>query len=243
MKLYIGIDDTDSIEQGATGESAKQMMKMIENNWGECRGLTRHQLFLHPDIAYTSHNSSMCFIADVEAIYIKELIKEAGRFLETYSAPGSDPGLCVAVEEYLCDNSRLIAFGYDTKKKIMDKCAAYNLAGKLDIHLSEHGGTGDGIIGALAAVGLRMTDNDGRFQGRLNLKYPGAIMTVEEIISNSPTETVCSIDSYQLKSDEKVVLGNKLKTVLLDGKCTLLVYRREGSSIWETCTNVHIEAY
>ncbi len=102
MKIYVGIDDTDSIDQGATGESANQLIKLIENQrWGNCQGLTRHQLLLHPDIAYTSHNSSMCFTADIKAVYLNPLIEEAGKFLERDSAPGSDPGLCVAAAEQL----------------------------------------------------------------------------------------------------------------------------------------------
>lgn len=244
MKVFVGIDDTDSIEQGATGISAKQLIKMIENHhWGSCQGLTRHQLLLHPDIAYTSHNSSMCFIADMDAGYLEPLIKEAGKFLEYDSAPGSDPGLCVAAEELLQDTKTLIAFGYETKKRIMTKEEAYGLAKNLGVHLSEHGGTGLGVIGALAGVGLRMTNNDGRFQGLLKLKIPGETIRVAEIKSSSPVERVQSLNGYILRDDEELRLGVKLKTVLLDGKRTLLVYCPAGGLEWETCTNAHLEDY
>ncbi|SFH10200.1 tRNA(Ile2) 2-agmatinylcytidine synthetase [Desulfotomaculum arcticum] len=244
MKIYVGIDDTDNIDQGATGASANQVIKIVEeNHWGSCQGLTRHQLLLHPDIAYTSHNSSMCFIAEIEAACLEPLIEEAGQFLEQHSAPGSDPGLCVVVEEQLRDTESLIAYGYETKIRIMTKEEAYALAGKLGVHLSEHGGTGLGVIGALAGVGLRMTNNDGRFQGKLQLKAPGAIINVAEIISSSPVERVQSVDGYVLREDEEVRLGNKLKTVLLDGKRILPVYRREDGLAWETCTNSHLEHY
>lgn len=47
MKIFVGIDDTDSIDQGATGQSANRLIKIIENKqWGRCQGLTRHQLLL-----------------------------------------------------------------------------------------------------------------------------------------------------------------------------------------------------
>ena len=244
MKIYVGIDDTDSIDQGATGESANQLIKLIEERrWGRCQGLTRHQLLLDPAIPYTSHNSSMCFTADLEAVYLPSLIEEAGRFLEQNSAPGSDPGLCVAVEEHLERAEELIAYGYETKIRIMTKAEAYGLAGKLGVHLSEHGGTGIGVIGALAGVGLRMTNNDGRFQGRLKLKGPGATMSVAEIKSCSPVERVQSLAGRILGDDEELRLGKKLKTVLLNGKRTLLVYRPEGEPGWETCTNRHLEDY
>ncbi|MBP7332386.1 MAG: hypothetical protein KBA08_08790 [Firmicutes bacterium] len=244
MKIYVGIDDTDSIEQGATGQSANQLIKLIENQrWGSCQGLTRHQLLLHPDIAYTSHNSSMCFTADIEAIYLNSLIEEAGKFLERDSAPGSDPGLCVVAAEQLQGAEELIAYGYETKKRIVTKEEAYTLARKLGVHLSEHGGTGLGVIGALAGVGLRMTNNDGRFQGRLKIKKPGATISVAEIKSSSPVDRVQSVDGYVLQENEEVRLGEKLKTVLLDGMRNLLVYRRESGREWETCTNAHLENY
>lgn len=244
MKIYVGIDDTDSIDQGATGESANQLIKLIEERrWGSCQGLTRHQLLLHPAIPYTSHNSSMCFTADLEAANLHSLIEEAGKFLEQNSAPGSDPGLCVAVEEQLERVEELIAYGYETKVRVMTKAEAYGLAGKLGVHLSEHGGAGIGVIGALAGVGLRMTNNDGRFQGKLKLKGPGATMSVAEIKSSSPVETVQSLAGRILRDDEELRLGKKLKTVLLNGKRTLLVYRPEGEPGWETCTNTHLEDY
>lgn len=244
MKIYVGIDDTDNIEQGATGKSANQLMRIIEEqSWGKCRWLTRHQLLLHPDIAYTSHNSSMCFTADIEAVYLNSLIEEAGKFLERDSAPGADPGLCVVTAEQLQGAEELIAYGYETKKRIVTKEEAYGLAKKLRIHLSEHGGTGLGVIGALAGVGLRLTNNDGRFQGRLKIKKPGATISVAEIKSSSPVDRVQSVDGYVLQEDEEVRLGEKLKTVLLDGMRNLLVYRRENNLEWETCTNAHLENY
>lgn len=244
MKTFVAIDDTDSINEGSTGESANQIIKLIKkNHWGSCQGLTRHQLLLHPDIAYTSHNSSMCFIANIESGCIELLIKEAGGFLERNSAPGSDPGLCIAVEEQIRDMDELISFGYEAKKRIITKEEAYELAKKLGVHLSEHGGTGLGVIGALAGVGLRMTNNDGRFQGRLELKASGTILSVREILSTSPTETVQSLEGYALGKDEVVQLGDKLKTVLLNGKRVLLVYHQEESDVWKTCTNAQLEKY
>jgi hypothetical protein len=248
MRVYVAIDDTDSIEVGATGQTANHLIKKIEDNqWGTCRALTRHQLLLHPDIPYTSHNSSMCFITEIEPQYLSDLIVEASNLLQNESAPGSDPGLCVVVEEQLQTREQLqtlVAFGYKAKEKVIEKQEAYDLACELKLHLSEHGGTGQGIIGALAAVGLRMTNNDGRFQGRLKIKAPGELISVGEIKNNSPVEQVQSLGGYVLDNDEQVCLGEKLKTVLLAGKCTLLVYIEEkGKPEWKTCTSNQLKDY
>ncbi|MGI5879545.1 MAG: hypothetical protein ACOX6L_02970 [Syntrophomonadaceae bacterium] len=248
MKIYIAIDDTDNLEIGATGQTANDLIKMIENNqWGNCQAVTRHQLLLHPDIPYTSHNSSMCFIAEIKPEYLNDLIAEAGNLLQRESAPGSDPGLCIVIEEQVLVRGQmhiLVEFGYKVKEKVITKQEAYDLARQIDVHLSEHGGNGLGVIGALAAVGLRMTNNDGRFQGRLKLEAPEGLISVAGIKSNSQVERVQSLDGYLLQDDEQVRLGEKLKTVLLEGKRTLLVYS-EGNdkSEWKTCTNTQLKDY
>ena len=244
MKIYVAIDDTDSIDVGSTGESANEIIRHIENsNRGTCHGLTRHQLLIHEDIPYTSHNSSMCFTADIEAEFLEQLIRDAGNFLRSGSAPGSDPGLCVAVEERIPDSSRLMDFGRDAKIRIVTKDDAYSLAGDLGVHLSEHGGDGMGVIGALAGVGLRMTENDGRFQGKMKLKIEGDAVTVEEIMGLALVEIVKTKDGYVLDRDEMVRPGDNLKTVLLDGRRTLLVCRSENYSGWDACTKDQLKEY
>lgn len=242
MKVYIAIDDTDSLEMGATGRSANELRKLIKDEgWGEVQAVTRHQLLLHPDIPYTSHNSSMCFIADIpEECHIR-FIGAAGEFLERTSAPGSDPGLCVAVAEQIQDTELLMKFGFKAKEEIVSKEEAYKTAAICNVHLSEHGGTGEGVIGALAGIALRMSGNDGRFQGRTELKEPGAIMDIGDILAQSDIDEVQSIDGELLAADDTVILGEKVKSVLLDGKKKLLVYLEDDG--WHTCNNKQLRSY
>ncbi len=242
MKILIAIDDTDSLEIGATGQSANELRRIFKSKgWGQSEPVTRHQLLLHPDIPYTSHNSSMCFVLDSSPDTLEELIRCAGDFLSVSSAPGSDPGLCVAVEEHISCIDHLIEFGLRAKKEVLNKRDAYRTAEKCNVHLSEHGGTGLGIIGAIAGLALRLTGNDGRFQGKLLLGESGASMQAGEILAISEIEEIQSIDGQTLSSGETIIIGNKIKTVLLDGKRKLLVFRQ--SDQWHTCTNKHIVNY
>ena len=242
MKIFIGIDDTDSLEVGATGQSANELRKIIKDKgWGEPTPVTRHQLLLHPDVPYTSHNSSMCFTVDMGLDNLDEFINCAAEFLKTTSAPGSDPGLCVAVNDRIKDIDRLMTFGYKAKKEILNKEDAYKTAEDCGMHLSEHGGTGQGVIGALAGIALRMSGNDGRFQGRTKLKDIGETMDVGSIIAGTEIEEVQSIDGHVLTDDDTLIIGEKIKTVLLDGKRKLLVYRENDA--WHTANNKHLENY
>ncbi len=242
MKIYVAIDDTDNLEVGATGQSANELRKIMKDKgWGKPEPVTRHQLLIHPDVPYTSHNSSMCFTVDMGLEKLDEFINCAADFLETTSAPGSDPGLCVAVDDRINNIELLMSFGYKTKQEIVNMEEAYKIAEVCGIHLSEHGGTGQGIIGALAGIALRMSGNDGRFQGRTKLKDAGESMRIGEIIATTEIEEVQSIDGHVLADDEILIVGDKIKTVLLEGKRKLLVYRENEA--WHTCNNKHLENY
>lgn len=250
MKVFIGIDDTDDIDSLGTGEFAEILAKTVdERGWGKCSKVTRHQLFVHPDIPYTSHNSSMCFVSELAETKLEALISYAGEFLARETAKGSDPGLCVAVVDKVSNPELLMEFGGKAKKIVVTKDEAYGLAEKLGVHLSEHGGTGQGIIGALAGVGLRLTGNDGRFKGKYKINSAGNVATVEEIIAQTNIDMVKAIDGTVLKADEAVYLGEKVKSVLLDHRCVLLVAPVEKASDekasdevkWETCSMKYLK--
>lgn len=253
MKILVSIDDTDTIKTDdvdviGTGEIAGMIAEGIEkNNWGKCEPITRHQLLIHPDIPYTSHNSSMCFEADIDSSFLDQLIDFAANFLARESTPDSDPGLCVAVTERISRPAWLIAFGYMAKNYIMTKQEAYNLAKKLNIHLSEHGGTGQGVIGALAGAGLRLSGNDGRFKGKLKIKAKDGVISVGDICSQGKIDIVkCLEEGIILQDDDLIALGDAPKKVLLYGKSVLPVYpiREEGNQVrWQTYTKKQLKDF
>jgi hypothetical protein len=224
MKILLCIDDTDNLESRGTGELASILAGQIEERgWGFSQFVTRHQLLVHPDIPYTSHNSSMCFEADIESEVLDTVIVHAADFLERESAPGSDPGLCVSVVERLSDSEAIIAFGREAKRAVLTKQQAYDLAGRLGVHLSEHGGTGQGVVGALAGVGLRLSGNDGRLKGWLNIDTEGGIARVDQILAQTALGGVRTMDGLVLDPHEIVAVDSKPKAVLLDGKTYLMV--------------------
>jgi len=161
MKLYIGFDDTDNAEATiGTGKLARHFESLLPE---ECRvwGVVRQQLLVDPGIPYTSHNSSACVVLDIPDLSLVEtLLHRAVEHISRESLPGSDPGLCLAAEGHPALTS-LIAFGQKCTEKIVTQREAMEAAG--GIHLSGHGGTNDGIIGAAAAVGLTASGWSGRF--------------------------------------------------------------------------------
>ena len=77
-----------------------------------------------------------------------------------HAADGSDPGVCVIAEDAPV-SAKLMEFGLACTRRVMTQEDALR-AGR-GIHLSGHGGSNDGIIGAAAAVGLTAAGWYGRF--------------------------------------------------------------------------------
>jgi hypothetical protein len=245
METYVCIDDTDSLTSGSTGKLAARFIEIIEGRgWGSCSFISRHQLYVHPDIPYTSHNSAMCFIMDLNEQHYDSLIDYTADFLYHESEEGSDPGLCVAVTERIEYPGLLVDFGRKAKKAVLSKNDAYELAGSLGVHLSEHGGTGQGVIGALAGVGLRLTGDDGRIRGKLALGTVNEVLTVSRVLLHEDVDLVRSLQGGVPAPGDLVRLGEKVKTVLSGGKSVLLVapedeaHKGKGAcqAKWRTCT-------
>jgi hypothetical protein len=248
MEILVGIDDTDNLESKGTGHLAEALSHSLrKNGWGEGGPVTRHQMLIHPDIPYTSHNSSMCFSAHIKEEYFSDFVNFGRDFLSSESASGSDPGLCIGDIDKVVYPDELMRFGICAKKMVLKKEDAYGVARMTRVHLSEHGGTGLGVIGALAGIGLRMTGNDGRFKGHLKIGTPGYEMNVRELRQDRNIEVIKGIDNRILEDTEKVILGEKIKTVLLEGKSTLLVFQDmengDESGFWHTCTRYQLRKY
>lgn len=248
MKIYLSIDDTDNLDSPGSGQLAEVLAKELRDLGlvSTCSSITRHQLFVHEDIPYTSHNSSMCFSAGTDENNLAEIIGFAKKFLKNTSAPGSDPGLCVAVSGQSLDREALISFGLRAKRTVVTKGEAYSLAGQTGLHLSEHGGTGDGIVGALAGIGLRLQGSDGRIRGWLNLGKAGDITSTTSLCSHPFVDDVVDEKGNVLPEDAQVMLSEgKLKTVFLNHRQVLPVVRSHSNSgmMWATLTKSEVKRF
>ncbi len=240
----ICIDDTDDIGTKGTGEIAEEIATLLsDEQLSRCSFVTRHQLFVHPDIPYTSHNSAMCFQIrthlsqeDILEIAVSHLIRE--------SAGAADPGIAILDLRADVDHQALIEFGLQAKQEVKTKEAAYQLAELLGVHLSEHGGTGQGVIGALAGLGLRLQGDDGRIKGQFKIKgtEDGEVqLTVGEAIEQTGVDRVLSNTGESLCARTPLVLSDKVKAVYRDHQVSLLVYQEDG--IWRNAVKQQLKSY
>lgn len=247
MQVLISIDDTDNLESRGTGAIASLIAEAVQQNgWGSCSFITRHQLLVHPDIPYTSHNSAMCFSAEIGEGAIDQVIAFVTGFLDRECAEGSDPGLCVAVLDRIAQAPELIAFGQRAKLEVISMPEALDLAVRLGVHLSAHGGTGQGVIGALAGAGLRLSGNDGRMKGSLEGIVPGVVLRVGELLNHPDVDAVRCVEGGVVRDEDLVTIGDKPKTVMRDGASVLLVsaVRPDGGvASWQTLHRKQLRGY
>lgn len=156
--IIVGIDDTDTIDSRGTNHLAREIVRRAADHW-RCQCIVRHQLLFDSRIPYTSHNGSASMslepLSDAGPEALIELCRQTMR---DCFIPGSDPGLCVAKDV----GAEVIDFGRRCQLEIVTQDEPRKLALRYGIHLEGLGGTEGGVIGALAAVGLATTGNDGR---------------------------------------------------------------------------------
>jgi len=231
LRLLISIDDTDDMDSRGTGDIAELLAQgLADAGLAECGRVTRHQLLVHPDIAYTSHNSSMCFAGAIDDESLDEVTSWCMRTLAAESVTAADPGLCVVALETLLRPERLVAYGREAKQRVIGKHEAYRVARGLGVHLSEHGGTGIGVIGALAGAGLRLSGDDGRFKGKFRIPGDESGVARVQDIRGYGVDSVRTPTGDVLGDDEPVLVGPECKLVLLAGEAVLLVVPAEGAA-------------
>jgi hypothetical protein len=220
MKLLIGIDDTDNLESRGTGYIVRQLANwLVENHLAVPGGITRHQLLMDTRIPYTSHNSSACL--SVEADSVLSVWDACCEFLLRASASGSDAGLCIARPEQISD--RVMGFGNRAKLEVLTAGEAEQLAADLWIRLVGLTGTGGGIIGALAGVGLRQAGEDGRFLWLPGLRELRGAYPVAQICAEGHIDRICTLDGIDLAPETHVNVGEWVRPVLRGGQATLYV--------------------
>lgn len=233
MKLFICVDDTDDLTKStSTGKISDLIAQAVVDMGGTLvKGVTRHQLLLDEDIDYTSHNSSMCMELDVNDPNITiDLIREKSEeVLMSNVAESADPGLCFCIADELKEPDKLMAYGRRAQKEIISKQEAFDLADEIGgTILKEYGGTGIGVIGALAGVGLRLSGCDGTFRGGKDSKFANQGKFVSEWKDLTGVEQILDFDGNHLKDTDIVIMNDQMKFTHLDHMKTMMVKVKDG---------------
>jgi|GEM_PF-198948 len=225
MKFYLCLDDTDNIDSIGTGALVEMIKaRIIEDALGSCGNITRHQLLIDPKIPYTSHNSAMCLEGETTVAALPKIKEIALNVVIENAAPGSDPGLCIVENPTKQMQEQIMAYGKRATLEVLNKESAYDLAYYLGVHLSEHGGTGQGVIGAFAGIGLRLSGNHGEAKGLLK-KVSQKRFKAHDLKTTYKIDRIETIAGKEIADDATVEIYHPTKVVLKNHQFTLIVQK------------------
>jgi hypothetical protein len=230
VRIFVGFDDTDVVgADRGTGKLARWFEESLPES---CRvwGVLRQQLLVRQCIPYTSHNSAACVVVDAPPeTDLPGIVERAANHIETWALPGSDPGICVAAET-APTLPRLTEFGMACTRRAVTQKEAMRAAER--VHLSGHGGTNGGIIGAAAGVGLTAAGWHGRFIEFGPLRSFSDRVRVSDLLARNIQ--VLSIDrDGRIPSPGDHILTRQWVRPRLIGGAPVLLVRPSGEGVWE----------
>jgi tRNA(Ile2) C34 agmatinyltransferase TiaS len=222
MITYIGLDDTDNHESRGTGRLARQIAGELAAEF-TLLGVTRHQLLVDPRIPYTSHNSSAAIALESPSQPdLEKLFARVRAIMLADFQPGSDPGLCVVANI----PPEVTDFGRRAQREVVTRQEAFDLAVSHAILLEGLGGTDDGVIGALAAVGLAACGEDGRYLLLGKIRELSGLIPVGDLMAAGITG-VQTLDGRPVVLDG-LVASEKLRPARRGGRPIQFVAWQDG---------------
>ena len=223
--IYIGIDDTDVLESPGTNQLARAIVARL-GPLAQGAIVCRHQLFFDPRVPYTSQNGSASIqLPHGDETSRPELVAMAREVMRAWYVEGSDPGLAVAGHA----SEEMAAFAARAKSDIVTQAEARAVADRSGCHLEGLGGTNQGIIGALAAIALVASGNDGRVVHVDNWPWPDAFSGVQSAAAiRARGVTEIKTVSGQAFTGDVVDVGKHLRPNWREGRMVLFVEPPDG---------------
>ena len=224
--VLIGLDDTDNADSPGTGRLARRLLAELAARRCRPLGVTRHQFLVDSRIPYTSHNSGACLA--VESDDGPAAARDAFDLVACWAAEGADPGVCLAAADRV--PPAVADFGRQAACRVVTMDDAFALAAAVGLELRPLGGSGLGVIGALASVGQRAGGNDGRF-----IDLPG----LRDLDGRVRCDVVAALGielrgagTRQPRDDEPIETGGWVRPRLVGGRAVLPLQWSEQCHAW-----------
>jgi hypothetical protein len=230
LTLFIGIDDTDNLETRGTGFHARSLgMSLQHAGLFRLHSITRHQLLADKRIPFTSHNSSACLFGEATSPP-KDIEMHCGEFLLSHSAHDSDAGLCIA--SILQITPAIRDFGFRAKKEILTLEEAHKLAHDTGLILKGFLNTRLGMIGSLAAVGLRSSCSDGRLLWTKHLRESSGTFSAAEYSVHTDIQRIIDLEKNPVPADATIFINDWSRPVMFEGFITLFVEKSSENELY-----------
>jgi hypothetical protein len=237
--IFIGIDDTDIIGTPGTNQLARLILKRL-GGISEDSVICRHQLFFDTRVPYTSKNGSASIqLPHADTEDRNQLIQTIREVMQGWFVVGSDPGLCIAAGRSAEISEEVRKFAIRCKSEVVSQDEAREVAAKAGCYLEGLGGTEQGVVGALAAVGLIAGGDDGRVVQLSHWPYPDDAFTgpcgIDDLHARGIDE-VRILESGEQITRGSVDIGKHLRPNLRGGRIVLYVNAsndRSAGASWQ----------
>jgi hypothetical protein len=224
VRYLIGVDDTDDSKAPGTDALVRRLAEWLQaDRLAVPHGITSHQLYAHKPVSYTRHNTCVCLALEAENV---EAVWETARdFLALEAVEKASAGL--ALSRWDGVSREVVELSKRAKGQAVTLEEAQQAAARSRLRVAPVHGDGRGVVGAVAAIGLRRAGNDGRYSW-----LPGAAElhgkhSVNEILGSTRIEHICSVDGREPPISAVVDVGDSARPVLRDGRATLLVEEKK----------------
>jgi len=228
-RILLAIDDTDNLESRGTGHRARLLgQQLADQGLARVYGISRHQLYVHPDIRYTSHNSSLCLDMEWSGGALDRLAGITHSFLAEHAAPGSDAAYAIMAYDEVGED--VVAYARSAKDTVLNQDIARQLAKRVGAVLVGVTGDEGGVIGALAAVGLRRCGNDGRFVWVEGVRDLTGVLTYDALLGRTGIDVIRPFEGAGPVGHERISVDPWPRPVLINHQAVLLVERAEETN-------------
>jgi hypothetical protein len=229
MRIFLGLDDTDILGSPGTNQIAMALAVKLKEIRIETTMILRHQLWYDSCVPYTSKNGSASMQLECKVpIDFQTLAGFCKDFLLSHFVEGSDPGLCLATEDQA---KSLISHGWRTTGEWVNPSEAIEKAKVSGCLLWSIAGRDHGIVGALAAVGLAASGEQGRVVFHQNgYGEIRGLISVEKLLEFGVL--VIEESSQMLVSNGAVDLVKKLRPNIRKQKVVLYVEKGQEINSW-----------
>lgn len=227
----IGIDDTDAADAPGTGTLARALVAHVEGSgFGTSLGVTRHQLWESDKVPATDGNRCYAVVieTDRDILDVEDL---AVAFVRAQSAREANPGIAVLSRH--SDMPHALAFGRRTQLELMKIDEAERYAAESNVLVRGLGGSRAGMIGALAAAGLRGGGKDGRYSDLRGIRDLSGRVTAGEIRARTAIEHILNEDGEELDRDDAIDTLDWIRPRIEEGRPVLRLRRsRDDRRLW-----------
>ena len=232
MIFYLGLDDTGQLGKNGTGALALELGQYLQG-----RGLARlvhvsvHQLLPPAELPGSSLNQAYCLTLEAEKLRQREIDMESRVYIMRNASACANAGFALARADKV--TGRILSYAKACRSLLMSRRDAIELARECGIITAGFTGSGNGVIGALAAIGWRWQGDDGVITWLPGLADLKGVMTLSEILHHCTLDYIKSVRGKTPLFEDLIQLGDGATALLKSDHTLLLLEAAPRGAAWQ----------